>query len=155
MFGTKNRGNWRTNRRMIGQDRRGECRIVHREMERFRLFRFQSFEFFLLTKFARDFTERRLRALAVRIESRGRILLRRGAIISRSAFIFARFHFGLIFRREDLLSLEIFFRVNVLGGLLLFLFAGAFLACGIGNALVLLGGILWLPLRIRSRRAAE
>jgi len=34
--------------------------------------------------------------------------------------------------------LEIFFGVNVLGALLLFLFAGAFLAGGFGDALILL-----------------
>lgn len=141
---------------MPGYDRRRERRIVNREMERFRLFRFQSLEFFLLTQLARDFTERRLHTLAVRIDRRGRVSLRGGAaIIFRGAFVLARFDFGLIFRREDLLSVEIFFRINVLGSFLPFLFAGAFLARGIGDTLILLGGILRLPLRIRSRRAAE
>jgi len=124
-------------------------------MERFRLLWLESFEFFLLAKLARDFTERRLRALAVCIESRGRILFRgRAAIIFCGALVLARFDFSLIFRREDLLPFEIFFGVHVLRALLLFLFASAFLAGGIGDALVLLSGS-FLPLRIDGRRTEK
>jgi len=155
MLGTKNRRNRRAHDRTLGHDRGGEHRIVHRKMEWRRLLRFQSFELFLLAKLARDFTQRTLRGFAVGIESRGGVLRRRGGtIVFRNTFVFARFDFGLIFRREDLLPLEVFFRVNVLGSFLLFLFAGALLARGVGDALVLLSGS-FLPLRINSSRVEK
>jgi len=125
-------------------------------MERRRLFWLECLKFFLPAKLTCDFTEGRLRGFAVRIERRGSVLRRRRhAIIFGGAFIFARLNFGLIFRREDLLTLEVFFGIDVLGALLLFLFAGAFLPRRIGNALILLPGVALLFLRARNRSAQD
>ena len=60
------------------------------------------------------------------------------AIIFLRAIVFLRFDLRAIFRSQNVRVLEIFFGVNVLGALLLFLLAGAFLASGFGDTLILL-----------------
>src|SRR5438034_10966619 len=51
--------------------------------------------------------------------------------------IFAGFELGVIFRRKNLLTLQLFAGVNVPGFFLLVLPAGAFLPCDFRNALLL------------------
>ena len=56
----ENRLSWRTNRGTLRQNRRSERGSRGRKMEWFRLFRFQSLQFFLLLKLASDIAERNL-----------------------------------------------------------------------------------------------
>jgi len=62
----------------------------------------------------------------------------RCAIIFLRAFISLRFDLSAILGSQDVGMLEIFSGINMLGALPKFLFAGAFLTRGFGDALVLL-----------------
>gem|GEM_PF-6167177 len=104
-----------------------------------RLFRLQRLQFFLLAKLASDIAERNLRGLRICIEACRRILRRRGGtIIFPRALVPLGFDDRAIFWSEDVRAREIIIRVNMRGALLQFLLAGAFLAGGFGDALVLL-----------------
>jgi len=133
------RFSWRTNRCTLRYNRRSEGGRSDEKMERFRLFGLQSLQFFLLAELASDFPERRLLGLRVHIESIRRILRRaRRAIIFLRAFISLGFDLRAVFRSQDVGMFEIFFGVNMLGPLLQFFFASAFLTGGFGDALILL-----------------
>lgn len=108
-------------------------------MERFGLFRFQRLQFFLLAIIASDIAERSSGSLRIRIETRRRILRRRGrTIIFLRTLVSLGFNLRAILRSQNLAMLEIFFSVNMRGGLLRFLFSGAFPPSGFGDALFLL-----------------
>jgi hypothetical protein len=93
-------------------------------MEGLGLFWFQSLQFFLLAKLARDFAERKL--LRIRVEARRRILCRCGrAIIFLCAFVFLCFHFCAlgfdlcaVFGSQNVGMLQVFLGVNMLGAFL-------------------------------------
>jgi hypothetical protein len=109
LYRSKRPGTLRQNRRSVRGSRRGQ-------MERRGLFRFQRLQFFLFAILPGNFAERRLLRFCVCVQ-RVLILLRwRGrAIIFLRTFILPGFDDCLIFRSQDALTLEIFFRVNVLG----------------------------------------
>ena len=103
-------------------------------MERFRLFRFQRLQFFLLAKVASNFAEGSSGSRRVRVQVRRRILRGGGrAIIFLSAVGSLGFDLRAVFRSQNMRVLEIFFGVNVLGVFFSFLFAGAFLPGGFGD----------------------
>ncbi len=88
-------------------------------MERFRLFRFQSLQFFLLAKLTSDFAERCCIRLRIGVENCRRMLRRRErAIIFLGAFVSFGFDLRSIFRSQDIRMPEIFCGVNVLGAFL-------------------------------------
>jgi len=129
----------RTKRWTLRQNRRGERGSSNGEMERFRLFRFQRLQFFLLAILAGDFAEGNFLRLRAGIESRRGILRRlKPAIIFLRACISFGFDLRAVFRSQDVGTFEIFFGVNVLGVFLQFLFARAFLPGGCGDAFILL-----------------
>jgi hypothetical protein len=66
----------------------------------------------------------------------------------RRVLILACFQHGAIFSRKDVLALQIFCRVNMLGFSALALFAGAFLTSDLGNILVFLSLDLVLRLSL-------
>lgn len=66
--------NWDANLRALRKNRGGERGSSDGEMERFRLFRFQSLQFFLLAIFARDLAERCSVWLRIRVQTPRRIL---------------------------------------------------------------------------------
>ena len=118
-LGAKNRLRWRTNSGTLRQNGRGESRSREREMERFRLFRFQRLQFRLLAKLTGDFAERSLRSFGICVETRRWIRRSSGrAIIFLSAFVSLGFDLCAVFGRQDVQMLEIFLRVNVLGAFL-------------------------------------
>jgi len=85
---------------------------------------------FQFTETASHVTERSVRRKRLCVESTLRFF-RSG----RSLLNFFGVELGAIFRRENLISLQVFFGVDVLGFFLLRFFARAFLLCGVGNIL--------------------
>ena len=119
-FGTENGLRRKTNRGTVRQNRRGERGSFDGKMKRFRLFRFQSLQFFLLAKLARDFAERTSRSRRICVEAcRGILCGSRRTIFFRRIFLgaFALLGFDLraVFRSQNVRVFEIFLGVNMLG----------------------------------------
>jgi hypothetical protein len=100
--------------------------------------------FFLFAQTACNVAERSIGALWLRICVTGHSRTVRGVLRllcvgrRRRLLILPHFQLGAIFRRKDVLALQIFSRVNVLGFFLLAMLPGLILAGGFGNTLVLL-----------------